>query len=327
MNLSCPGTPRVRPTFLGNFTPETSNYCLKNSALGFPRCYYFPFSQIFQARFTLCPPGPEDFLLISMRTSDGANVTSLGTEPSPVSVVFERKPQWCSKENLQLLHPGKLTCLETKIEVWKMMTPLKSGDLLGSMLIFRGVYQEMKTMWRNLHSHYVHILNYYTFTNISFTCSQKQLTMSCFLSKTVWYFTLPETNMNLKMDGWNTSTLLGWPIFGGELLVSGSVKSPYPINSSNNTSTQALLLRPPAATPLPRWRFASVPCAPSQEYVAPDGRQTHGVTNQRAHPDRSAWSTYHTYHTHPVPNVRHHLPRKKTPAFFQKGLLKYWVFP
>jgi len=76
------------PAFLGNFTPETSNYCLKNSALGFPGCYYFPFSQIFQARFTLCPPGPEDFLLISMRTSDGANVTSLvgtGTEPSPVS--------------------------------------------------------------------------------------------------------------------------------------------------------------------------------------------------------------------------------------------------
>ena len=28
---------------------------------------------------------------------------------------------------------------------------------------------------------------------------------------------------HLKMDGWNTSFLLGWPIFRGELLVSGSV--------------------------------------------------------------------------------------------------------
>ena len=27
--------------------------------------------------------------------------------------------------------------------------------------------------------------------------------------------TLPETNMALKMDGWNTSFLLGWPIFRG----------------------------------------------------------------------------------------------------------------
>ena len=36
--------------------------------------------------------------------------------------------------------------------------------------------------------------------------------------------TLPETNSShLKMDGWNTSFLLGWPIFRGELLVSGSV--------------------------------------------------------------------------------------------------------
>ena len=24
------------PIFLGNFTPKTSNYCLKNTALGFP---------------------------------------------------------------------------------------------------------------------------------------------------------------------------------------------------------------------------------------------------------------------------------------------------
>ena len=26
------------PIFLGNFTPKTSNYCLKNRALGFPGC-------------------------------------------------------------------------------------------------------------------------------------------------------------------------------------------------------------------------------------------------------------------------------------------------
>ena len=37
-------------------------------------------------------------------------------------------------------------------------------------------------------------------------------------------FTLPETNSShLKMDGWKTSFLLGWPIFRGELLVLGSV--------------------------------------------------------------------------------------------------------
>ena len=36
--------------------------------------------------------------------------------------------------------------------------------------------------------------------------------------------TLPETNSShLEMDGWNTSFLLGWPIFRGELLVSGRV--------------------------------------------------------------------------------------------------------
>ena len=37
--------------------------------------------------------------------------------------------------------------------------------------------------------------------------------------------TLPETNsLPLKMDGWNTGFLLGWPIFRCEvLLVSGSV--------------------------------------------------------------------------------------------------------
>ena len=36
--------------------------------------------------------------------------------------------------------------------------------------------------------------------------------------------TLPETNSShLKMDGWNTSFLLGWPIFRGEMLVSGRV--------------------------------------------------------------------------------------------------------
>ena len=44
----------------------------------------------------------------------------------------------------------------------------------------------------------------------------------------LWYetklITLPETNSShLKMDGWNTTFLLGWPIFRGELLVSGRV--------------------------------------------------------------------------------------------------------
>ena len=31
------------------------------------------------------------------------------------------------------------------------------------------------------------------------------------------------TCLPLKMDAWNTSFLLGWPIFRGELLVSGGV--------------------------------------------------------------------------------------------------------
>ena len=36
--------------------------------------------------------------------------------------------------------------------------------------------------------------------------------------------TLPETNcLHLKIDGCNTSFLLGWPIFRGELLGSGRV--------------------------------------------------------------------------------------------------------
>ena len=34
-----PGTPSVL-SFLGNFTPKTSNYCLKNRALGFPGCCF-----------------------------------------------------------------------------------------------------------------------------------------------------------------------------------------------------------------------------------------------------------------------------------------------
>ena len=32
------------PIFLGNFTPKTSNYCLKNRALGFPGRYFFGLS-------------------------------------------------------------------------------------------------------------------------------------------------------------------------------------------------------------------------------------------------------------------------------------------
>ena len=36
--------------------------------------------------------------------------------------------------------------------------------------------------------------------------------------------TLPETNSShLKMDGWNTRFLFGWPICRGELLVSESI--------------------------------------------------------------------------------------------------------
>ena len=42
--------------------------------------------------------------------------------------------------------------------------------------------------------------------------------------KNLFVGTLPKTNSSpLKMDGWNTSFLLGWPTFRGELLVSGSV--------------------------------------------------------------------------------------------------------
>ena len=38
---------------------------------------------------------------------------------------------------------------------------------------------------------------------------------------------VPETNIvSLKMDGSNTSFLLGWPFFRGELLVFGSVSIP-----------------------------------------------------------------------------------------------------
>ena len=41
------------------------------------------------------------------------------------------------------------------------------------------------------------------------------------------YTILKETNSShLKMDGWNISFLWGWPIFKGELLVSGSVYYP-----------------------------------------------------------------------------------------------------
>ena len=43
-------------------------------------------------------------------------------------------------------------------------------------------------------------------------------------------YTLPKTNsLHLKMDGWNTSVLLGWPIFRGELLILWSVYSLEPL--------------------------------------------------------------------------------------------------
>ena len=90
----------------------------------------------------------------------------LEREPNRALAVWSLRgnPSDVSTHNLQLLKPWKINMFgNPKIEVWKMMTPLKSGDSLGSMLIFRGVYQEMKTRWRNLHSHHVHILNYYTY--------------------------------------------------------------------------------------------------------------------------------------------------------------------
>jgi len=39
--------------------------------------------------------------------------------------------------------------------------------------------------------------------------------------------TTPVTNMHPKMNGWNTSFLLGWPIFRCELLVSGRVNQDH----------------------------------------------------------------------------------------------------
>ena len=59
-----------------------------------------------------------------------------------------------------------------------------------------------------------------------------------------WYVlslqpTLPETNSSpLKMDGWNTSFFLGWPIFRGEMLVLGSV---YFEHISSHTKELTLL--------------------------------------------------------------------------------------
>ena len=45
-------------------------------------------------------------------------------------------------------------------------------------------------------------------------------------TKNFSYISLPETNI-AKMDGWNTSFLLGWPIFRGELSVLGSIYMVY----------------------------------------------------------------------------------------------------
>ena len=59
--------------------------------------------------------------------------------------------------------------------------------------------------------------------------------------------TLPETNsLPLKMDGWNTSFLLGWPTFRGELLVSGRVIGQLQISESE-------VKQPPRSTNIPRW--------------------------------------------------------------------------
>ena len=38
-----------------------------------------------------------------------------------------------------------------------------------------------------------------------------------------------------RYDGWNMSFLLGWPIFGGELLVSGSVSTNQIIQTFQET--------------------------------------------------------------------------------------------
>ncbi len=58
-------------------------------------------------------------------------------------------------------------------------------------------------------------------------------------------FTLPETNSSpLKMDGWNTTFLLGRPIFRGELLVSGRVLIWHPNRRKRNPTWRITHLTP-----------------------------------------------------------------------------------
>ena len=62
------------------------------------------------------------------------------------------------------------------------------------------------------------------------TCEQTTICLVWVFGKTGrdWY-TLPETNSSdLKMDGWNTNFLVGWPIFRGELLVLGCFRECKP---------------------------------------------------------------------------------------------------
>ena len=52
------------PIFLGNFTPKTSNFCLKNRALGFPGIYQSPPPQKkVQQHFQFQPSGLQVFHL------------------------------------------------------------------------------------------------------------------------------------------------------------------------------------------------------------------------------------------------------------------------
>ena len=55
--------------------------------------------------------------------------------------------------------------------------------------------------------------------------------------------TLPATNSShLKMDGWNTTFLLGRPIFRGELLVSGRVSHDIQLSMQNAQSISSIVL-------------------------------------------------------------------------------------
>ena len=72
-------------------------------------------------------------------------------------------------------------------------------------------YQKCNIHWGQMYFHHTVLLERDWFPAITwFNCRLQDIT-------------LPETNIALKMDGWNTTFLLGRPIFRGELLVSGRV--------------------------------------------------------------------------------------------------------